>query len=209
MTRRTLLKFFAAATLSNVALADPASIPSPDRNEEKTITYLASHGITDFTMLNKKRGQILFIRDKKIIAAESALSGKYTGDTLHENLGTTPAGIFILRPFGNGTHIGFKQTGKNNTDYAIHTIVNPSGQNRLNRILGTDAEFKRISSGCVNVLQPTLDALLDFIGTTQQVFRDNQNTPLVMGSFFVVLPEKYPVESILKYPEFSAPQPSQ
>lgn len=203
LTKRTLFKFFAAAAIPSMVWANPTSLPTPDHNEAKTINYLSAHGITDFTMLNKRRGQILFIKDSKIIAAESALTGKHKGDTIEDNLGTTPAGIFALRPFGNGTHIGFNETGKDRIDYTIHTIVNPPGQKRLDRILGTSAEFKRISSGCVNVLQPTMDRLTDFVWKSQQVFKDDQNRPLVMGSFFVVLPEKLPVESILKYPDFS------
>lgn len=208
--RRQLLKAFAATLLTplaNTVMAAPDQ-NEPTADENQVIRYLADHGITRFTLLNKQRGQLLFIDDGKILSSDSALSGRIKGDNARDDLGTTPAGIHILQPYGNGTHIGYKDVG-NSIDYAIHTIINPAGQKRPERLASHNAEFKRISSGCVNVSQSVMDKLHKFIDISQQVFKTDDETPYVMGSFFVVLPEKSAVSSILKYPEFSIPKAPQ
>lgn len=183
------------------ASAESSSIP-PTSDEQEVVDYMADHGINNFVMLNKSRGQLVFFENKKITQLAKALSGRLSGDAPRDNLGVTPAGIFILRPYGDGKHIGFKETGEN-IDYSIHTLTNPRGQKRPERLASNSAEFKRISSGCINTSQDTMDRLHGFINKHQEVFRKEDGDPLVMGTFFVVLPERKSVLSILKYPEFT------
>lgn len=206
--RRQFLKYMLASAIAtqtisaSQAFAEASQNIKPTSDEQKTISYMGHHGITEFIMLNKKRGQILFIEDKKIIRADSALSGQLKGDDVRDNLMVTPAGIHIMRSHGNGDSIGFLITDTKNapnikTDYSIHTVINPPGQNRFARLAGNNPNEKRISSGCVNVSPDTLTRLLEFIDRPHQIFNDDKNEPYVMGSFFVVLPETKPVESVL------------
>lgn len=210
--RRQFLKYMLASAIATQtisashAFAETSQNIKPTPDEQKTISYMGTHGITEFIMLNKKRGKILFIEDKKIIRADSALSGKLKGDNLRDDFMVTPAGIHIMRPHGNGDSIGFLLTDTKyapniKTDYSIHTVINPAGENRPARLAGNDPNKKRISSGCVNVSQNTLTALLKFIDRPHQTFNDDRNEPYVMGSFFVVLPETKPVEFIFHPPD--------
>jgi hypothetical protein len=206
-TRRSLLTSFisgiAISSLPHLAWAENKVTPNSD--EQKVIDFMKARSIEHFLMLNEKRGQILFISNGDIIASHPALSGRIKGDNHRPDLGTTPAGIHILRPYHDGQTIGFKQVDGTNLDYAIHTIIHPRGQKRAERLVSNRPEWQRISSGCVNVSQQTLDVITAFTRLTQ-VYRDEQNTPVVAGSFFVVLPEFLKVESIFKTPIFKVPE---
>ena len=197
-TRRIFLKYILASAIATTsisashAFAETSQTIKPTPAEQKTISYMGNHGITEFIMLNKERGQILFIEDSKIVRANSALSGQLKGDEVRDDFMVTPAGIHIMRSHGNGDSIGFlltdtKDAAKIKTDYSIHTVINPTGQNRLIRLAGNNPNEKRISSGCVNVSQDTLDQLLKFIDRPHQIFYSDKNEPYVMGSFFCCL----------------------
>jgi len=177
--------------------------PNPD--ESKAIAYMIDRGIQNFVMLNKTRGKIMFVENGLVIDDAPALSGKLKGDTHRKDLDVTPAGIHILRSYHDNEHIGFMKVDGTNTDYMIHTVISPRGQNRPARLKSNRPEWQRISSGCVNVSQETLDKILRLMDKTE-FFRDTKNEPYVAGSFFVVLPEIKPVETILKYPEYTFPR---
>lgn len=204
LSRRFFLGWFCISPLSagfnTLVMAAPLRPLTPD--EIKMMAYMKDHGVDTFVMLNKKRGQILFVENGHLVSTDSALSGKYRGDEHLAGLGTTPAGIHVLRSYHNGTDIGFKEIDGTNIDYAIHTLINPNGQRRPERLKSLNPEWKRISSGCVNVAQDTLNKVLNLM-ESPQTFKRNGGDYDIKASFFVVLPEEKPVESIFKYPEIS------
>jgi hypothetical protein len=179
-------------------------IITPDPAESKMITFMKDHGVAHFMMLNKKRGQILYIVNSKITDAAPTLSGMMKGDKTRGNLGVTPSGIFKLEALGESDSIGFKKVRGTNIYYTIHPVLDIPGQQREERLESMRPEWQRISSGCVNVAPHTIASIRGMM-TMQQTFNDNKSTQQATGSFFVVLPELKPVESIFKYPEINAP----
>lgn len=205
--RHILTSFFSGFTLSclsHQALAQNKTYLNSD--EQKTIGFMKERGIEHFQMLNKKRGQILFISYSEIIHTTPALSGRIKGDKHREDLGTTPAGIYILRPYGDNKSIGFEHVDGTKIDYAIHTIPEPLKQSRGQRLESNQPDWQRISAGCVNVSQDTINIILAF-AQNSQFYRDETGSIVVGGSFFVVLPEYTKVETIFKTPTFKLPTP--
>lgn len=193
---------FPLATLA----ADNSIIPTKD--EAKMIAYMKDHGVDHFIMLSKQRGQILYIVNNTITGSDAALSGKESGDRMKKNFGVTPSGIFKLEAIGNSDYIGFKKvegTDKSYSNYySIHPVLDIAGQRRNERLESMKPEWQRISSGCVNVAPDTIAGIRGMM-SMEQAFKDDKSTKQLSGAFFVVLPENKAVETIFKFPEFSAP----
>lgn len=207
-----LKRLFLSAALTGIVTplighaAEPAMTPTAP--ESKMIAYMKDHGVDHFMMLNKQRGQILYIVNNKITDFDAALSGKESGDRMKKNFGVTPSGIFKLEALGDSDYIGFKKVkGTDNSYtnyYSIHPVLDIAGQRRKERLESMRPEWQRISSGCVNVDPDAIPGIRGMM-TVQQTFKDDKSARQVTGSFFVVLPERKPVESIYGYPEVASP----
>lgn len=181
--------------------ADSVIKPTPD--ESKMIAYMKDRGVNHFLMLSKQRGQILFVVGNEITSAEAALSGKVAGDAMRKDLGVTPSGIFMLRAIGDSDYIGFKRLENTIIDYSIHPVLDIQGQQRQARLESMRPEWQRISSGCVNVAKDTIPLIRGMM-SMNQTYKDDKTDREIEGSFFVVLPVGKRVESIFKFPDYSA-----
>jgi len=116
-----------------------------------------------FVIVDKKQAKIfIFDVDGQIIGAARALLGMAEGDYDMESIGSktlaqippkqriTPAGRYIAR-LGNNGHGGLYLWVDYDANIAIHAVVNPPGQRRLERIISPDPKEHRISWGCINV----------------------------------------------------------
>ena len=121
-----------------------------------------NHGIP-FVILDKKQAKLfLFNSEGRLLGAAPALLGAAIGDKDFEGVGNktlahippeqriTPAGRYIGwggKYLGKGKYfwINYK------AGLAIHAVVNPPGQRRLERIVSQDPAEHRISWGCINV----------------------------------------------------------
>lgn len=205
--KRYILSFaFASAMAPLSGHAADAQPIAPTPSEAKAITYMKSHGVNHFLMLNKQRGQVLYVINSQITGADPALSGKKEGDNVRKNAGVTPAGIFKMEVLGDSTSIAFKQVKGTENYYTIHPVFEVEGQHRSERLESKRSVWQRISGGCVNVAVKTIRNILGLM-TLPQTFKDDKSSQQVSGSFFLVLPENQPVEAILKYPEIQAPSP--
>ena len=173
--------------------------------EIEMTAYMSARGISHFLMLNKRRGEILFVSNGEVVETVPALTGYIPGDTVRRGEGSTPAGIHIMRPHYSDGSIGFKKVAGENIDYSIHAVIDVAGQNRDNRLKGTSPEQRRISQGCVNVRTEDLTTIRNFATHTQPYYTENGEVHVV-GAFFVVLPENGPLRSIFKAPEFDMPK---
>ncbi|OFW87537.1 MAG: hypothetical protein A3B66_09575 [Alphaproteobacteria bacterium RIFCSPHIGHO2_02_FULL_46_13] len=182
--------------------AEEMVIPTPA--EAKMIAFMKDHDVAHFMMLNKQRGLLLYIVNSRITDAAPVLSGKMKGDNRRENLGVTPSGIFKLETLDDSDSIGFKKVKGTSIYYTIHPVLDIPGQRREERLESMRPAWQRISSGCVNVALHTIANIRGMM-TMPQTFKDDKSAQQVTGSFFVVLPELKPVESIFKYPEINAP----
>lgn len=198
--RRIFLSTAFAGLMSTVMshAADLAIMPTPP--ESKMIDFMKRHGVDHFLMLNKQRGQILYVVNSKITDSDPALSGKQQGDKIGNSLGVTPSGIFKIEALDDSGSFAFKQVKGTNIYYTIHPVLDVKGQQREERLESMRPAWQRISSGCVNVSPSTIGGIRGFM-TMPQTFQDDMSEKNIRGSFFVVLPEKQPVESIFKYPE--------
>lgn len=118
-----------------------------------------------FIVADKLSGNItLFDANGKVLETAGALFGSEVGDTINSaEQRATPAGRFELdyskasdtKLYGSHTqHLkGTEMTGADGTEYvwAIHRVINPKGENRLNRLSSKTASDNRISNGCINV----------------------------------------------------------
>ena len=116
-----------------------------------------------FVILDKKEAKLfLFNAGGQLLGAAPALLGAAVGDKDFEGVGNktlsnippeqriTPAGRYVGwggKYLGKGKYfwINYK------AGLAIHAVVNPPGQRRLERIVSPDPREHRISWGCINV----------------------------------------------------------
>ncbi len=121
-----------------------------------------NHGMP-FVIVDKKQAKIfIFDAEGKILGAARALLGMAEGDYDPEGIGNkslaqippkqriTPAGRYIAR-LGNNGHGGLYLWVDYDANLAIHAVVNPPGQRRLERIVSPDPKEHRISWGCINI----------------------------------------------------------
>ena len=152
-----------------------------------------------FVILDKKQAKLfLFNSEGLLLGAAPALLGAAIGDKDFEGVGNktlahippeqriTPAGRYIGwggKYLGKGKYfwINYK------AGLAIHAVVNPPGQRRLERIVSQDPAEHRISWGCINV--PTKF----FNGKMRKIFAAS-------NGIVYVLPEKQPASEFFGIP---------
>lgn len=112
-----------------------------------------------FIVADKLSGNItLFDANGKVLETAGALFGSEVGDSVRTDK-QTPAGRFTLSHSTADKGLGSMQVldgtsvTEGNTEYvwAIHRVINPKGENRLNRLSSKTASDNRISNGCINV----------------------------------------------------------
>jgi hypothetical protein len=121
------------------------------------------NGYNAIAILDKKEAKLfLFNAGGELLGAAPALLGAAVGDKDFEGVGNktlsnippeqriTPAGRYVGwggKYLGKGKYfwINYK------AGLAIHAVVNPPGQRRLERIVSPDPREHRISWGCINV----------------------------------------------------------
>ena len=113
-----------------------------------------------FIVADKMSGNItLFDANGKVLTTAPALYGSEVGDTLQGTNRQTPAGRFTLTYSKDDKSLGDMQVldgvsmqdGNTNYVWAIHRVITPKGENRLNRLNSKTASDNRISNGCINV----------------------------------------------------------
>lgn len=166
----------AAVSISLAALTGTAMVVPVDAQASTTYTQTdlsqqvkdtASHvvqtkdnGGKPFIVADKMSGNItLFDANGKVLTTAPALYGSEVGDTLQGTNRQTPAGRFTLTYSKDDKSLGDMQVldgvsmqdGNTNYVWAIHRVINPKGENRLNRLNSKTASDNRISNGCINV----------------------------------------------------------
>ncbi len=144
-----------------------------------------------FVILDKKQAKLfLFNSDGRLLGAAPALLGAAIGDKDFEGVGNktlsnippeqriTPAGRYVgwggkYLDKGKYFWINYK------AGLAIHAVVNPPGQRRLERIVSPDPAEHRISWGCINV------PITFFNGSMRQIFAAS-------NGIVYILPETQP-----------------
>lgn len=177
----------AAVSISLAALTGTAMVVPVDA-QASTTTYTqtdlnqqvkdtASHvvqtkdnGGKPFIVADKMSGNItLFDANGKALTTTPALYGSEVGDTLQGTNRQTPAGRFTLTYSKEDKSLGDMQVldgvsmqdGNTNYVWAIHRVINPKGENRLNRLTSKTASDNRISNGCINVPAEFFNKYLD------------------------------------------------
>ena len=166
----------AAVSISLAALTGTAMVVPVDAQASTTYTQTdlsqqvkdtASHVVQTkdndgkpFIVADKMSGNItLFDANGKVLTTAPALYGSEVGDTLQGTNRQTPAGRFTLTYSKDDKSLGDMQVldgvsmqdGNTNYVWAIHRVINPKGENRLNRLNSKTASDNRISNGCINV----------------------------------------------------------
>ena len=128
------------------------------------------NGGKPFIVADKMSGNItLFDANGKALTTAPALYGSEVGDTLQGTNRQTPAGRFTLTYSKEDKSLGDMQVldgvsmqdGNTNYVWAIHRVINPKGENRLNRLTSKTASDNRISNGCINVPAEFFNKYLD------------------------------------------------
>ena len=123
-----------------------------------------------FIVADKMSGNItLFDANGKVLTTAPALYGSEVGDTLQGTNRQTPAGRFTLTYSKDDKSLGDMQVldgvsmqdGNTNYVWAIHRVINPKGESRLNRLSSKTASDNRISNGCINVPAEFFNKYLD------------------------------------------------
>lgn len=124
------------------------------------VVQTKDNGGKPFIVADKMSGNItLFDANGKVLTTAPALYGSEVGDTLQGTNRQTPAGRFTLTYSKDDKSLGDMQVldgvsmqdGNTNYVWAIHRVINPKGENRLNRLNSKTASDNRISNGCINV----------------------------------------------------------
>jgi len=168
-----IIRQIAATMASSVVVVNPAYGDSaPAINARQTIQSVNITGLPaktsaviswamenndhkgkPFLIADKKAGMLYRIAPDGTVAHESpALFGKSIGDEAVRN--NTPAGAFELKiiPINNDRYGDVAQFKRIDTDvFAVHRMVNVSGQNRRARLDSVTPSDNRISAGCINV----------------------------------------------------------
>ena len=170
-------KTFAVVSISLAALTGTSMVVPVDAQASTTaytqtdlsqqVKDTASHvvqtkdnGGKPFIVADKMSGNItLFDANGKVLTTAPALYGSEVGDTLQGTNRQSPAGRFTLTYSKDDKSLGDMQVldgvsmqdGNTNYVWAIHRVINPKGENRLNRLSSKTASDNRISNGCINV----------------------------------------------------------
>ena len=124
------------------------------------VVQTKDNGGKPFIVADKMSGNItLFDANGKVLTTAPALYGSEVGDTLQGTNRQSPAGRFTLTYSKDDKSLGDMQVldgvsmqdGNTNYVWAIHRVINPKGENRLNRLSSKTASDNRISNGCINV----------------------------------------------------------
>lgn len=124
------------------------------------VVQTKDNGGKPFIVADKMSGNItLFDANGKVLTTAPALYGSEVGDTLQGTNRQTPAGRFTLTYSKDDKSLGDMQVldgvsmqdGNTNYVWAIHRVINPKGESRLNRLSSKTASDNRISNGCINV----------------------------------------------------------
>ena len=134
------------------------------------VVQTKDNGGKPFIVADKMSGNItLFDANGKVLTTAPALYGSEVGDTLQGTNRQTPAGRFTLTYSKEDKSLGdiqvldgvSMQDGNTNYVWAIHRVINPKGENRLNRLTSKTASDNRISNGCINVPAEFFNKYLD------------------------------------------------
>lgn len=200
------LKVLAAQLMLGSSVSAFAAPPLTPQ-EQATVTYLESRGVTKFLLMNEKRGVLMTVDSGAVTQTLPALSGARTGDSRQTHPGSTPAQIFPLeispRQEADDADMVFQRDPRG-MNYVIHRLFANASADRGQR-LNAAAPYtnpgrdRRISTGCISLRPKDYDLVSSFARTSRQTINGRDGQPYMTAPFLVVLPETSDPKATIEY----------
>lgn len=187
------------------ATANTAAAQPLNPQEHLVTRFMASSGIQQFLLLNKKTGYLYAVADGEIRHRVPALSGKVKGDdSIHPAV--TKADIFMLSPspYQDRPDASITFLERPGYNLTIHRLANVPGERRRQRLDSKTPDDNFITNGCVNLDSKDYDAISKFVSTAWQTATSADGKASMTQRWMVVLPQTNDLQATWQY--FNMPE---